>query len=50
MRTHVNEDKVVQSVIQLLGESLSDSDTCATAAEDNDVLRWGGGRHGRRIG
>lgn len=54
VRTHVDKDKVVQSVIQLLGEGLSDGDTGAATAEDHDVLdgRWGGhgGRRGRRGG
>jgi hypothetical protein len=44
--THVDEDEVVLSVIQLLGEGLSDSDTSTTSTENNDVLRWRRGRHG----
>lgn len=49
MGTHVDQDKVVQGMIQLLGEGLSDGDTSATTAEDYDILDGrGGGHEGRR--
>jgi hypothetical protein len=50
MWTHVDEDEVIPSVIQLLGESKSDGDASATTAEDHHVICWREGRHGRRIG
>ena len=50
MGTHIDEDEVVLGVIQLLGEVSSDSDTSSTTAEDNDILRRRGGRHGMRRG
>jgi len=48
--THVDKDKVVQCVIQLLGEGLSDGDTGAATAEDHDVLDGRRGGHGGRRG
>jgi len=52
--THVDEDKVVLSVIQLVREGLGDRDAGAATAEDHDILgrrRGGhGGRRGRRGG
>jgi len=41
--THVDENEVVPSMIQLLRKGLSDSDTSAATAEDYDILRrrWG---------
>ena len=50
VRTHVDEDEVVLSVIQLLREGLSDADTSPTTTEDYDILRWRWGRHGGRRG
>ena len=50
MRTHIDEDEVVLRVIQLLGEGLSDSDAGDTSTEDDDVLRWCWGRHGKGSG
>lgn len=50
MGTHVDKDKVVQCVIQLLGEGLSDGDTGAATAEDHDVLDGRRGGHGGRRG
>lgn len=46
MRTHVDEDEVVLSMIQLLREGLSNADASSTTTEDYDILRWRWGRHG----
>ena len=50
MRAHVDEDEVVPSVIQLVGEGLSDCDTSTTGAENDNVLLRRRGQHGEGSG